>query len=95
MNWMHPPGNNNNRKLGQNICNNGCNKGQIPERWEAKKMSPSTASAYCLENLQIKELNLTISIITLNVNGINTPIKARRNYVLSTRNTLNLKTQTG
>lgn len=70
-------------------------------------MSHSIVPAYYLENLQSIYINLTISIITLTLNELNTTIKrqkltkdrsdkkARPNYLQPTRNTLNIKIQTG
>lgn len=47
------------------------------------------------KNSKIVDLNLTILIVTLNINDLNTPIKRQRlarkampNYMISTRNSL-------
>lgn len=78
-----------------------------PEKQETKEMSHSIVPAYYLENLQVIYINLTISIITLNLNDHNTPIKrqkltknrsdkkTRPNHLLPSRNVLNINTQTG
>lgn len=50
----------------------------IPEKQETKEMSHSIVPADYLENLQVIYINLTISILTLNLNDLNTPIKRQK-----------------